>query len=401
MKRLFFIATLAVACMGMPAAAACDFRNNTPISMLSAGFEAWKVVTEAMVECGNFSPELDQEFRTKQPTAFSANPSQYTMGGVASGTLVPLLNDGSIRELDEYVAKYGKNLQPNQLIRRDGKIVAIAMMTNAQHLMYRKDVLANLGIAPPKNYDEVLAAAEKIKQAGVVDYPLGGTYKSGWNLAQEFVNMYLGFGGKLFDDNHPAINNANGIAALEMMKKLTRYMDPEYLVSDSTYVQQQFQQGKIAMGNLWGSRAAAMDDPEESKVVELVAFTAAPAAKPGGKPATTLWWDGMVIAKNTTNEEADAAFKVMMYGISDKVLSKNKEAAIWLTDKNPARTAAGTLASVEGGAPPYPASTIMGIMHTALGNNIADFLIGKESAEQTLTDAEDAYNIAAKEKGIL
>lgn len=401
MKRLFFFAALATACAGMPAVA-CDFRNNTPVSMLSAGFEAWKVVTKAMEECGNFSAELDQEYKTKQPVAFKANPSQYTMGGVSSGTMVPLLNDGSLRTLDDYVAKHGKGLLPSQLIRRDGKIVAIAIMTNAQHLMYRKDILNDLGISPPKNYDEVLSAAKKIKQAGVVDYPLGGTYKSGWNLGQEFVNMYLGFGGKLFNGSRPAVNNSQGVAALEMMKKLTRYMDPEYLVSDSTYVQQQLQQGKIAIANLWATRAAAMDNAEESKVVGLVDFAAAPAAKPGGKSATTLWWDGMVIAKNTTNAEAEAAFKLMMYGISDTVLSKNKNEANWLTEAfPPTRTAVGAAASADGGAPPQPASTIMGIMHTALGNNVADFLTGKESAKQTLADIEEAYNTAAKEKGIL
>lgn len=402
MKRLMIVAALVAAFATAPAAAACDFRNNTPVKMLSAGFEAWKVVTDAMKQCGNFSPELDQEFRTKQPAAFAANPSLYTMGGVANSTLVPLLDGGTIRELDGYVAKYGKHLKPNQLIRKDGKIVAVAMMINAQHLMFRKDILADLNIAVPKTYDEVLAAAAKIKKAGVVDYPLGGTYKSGWNLAQEFVNMYLGFDGEFFDGNKPAVNNAKGVATLQMMKKLAAYMDPEYLVSDSTYVQQQFQQGKIAMANLWASRAAAMDNAEESKVVGLVEFAAAPAAKNGGKPATTLWWDGMVVAKNTTDAEADAAFRLAMHGISDNVLSAHKDAAIWLTDAfAPPRIAKGAIASAQGGAPAQPASTQLGVMHTAIGNNIADFLTGRESAQQTLADVEAEYTTAAKEKGIL
>jgi hypothetical protein len=42
-----------------------------------------------------------------------------------------------------------------------------------------------------------------------------------------------------------------------------------------------------------------------------------------------------------------------------------------------------------------------GLLHTALGNNLADFLLGKESAEQALADAEAAYTAAAKEKGFL
>lgn len=401
--KTFQASLVAALMLAAPGAHACDFQNATPVSMLSAGFEAWKVVAGAMEECGNFNAELDQEFRTKQPAAFAANPSQYALGGVANGTLVPLLNDGTIRPLNSLVDKHGKHLLPNQLIQNDGDVVAIAMMINAQHLMYRKDILADLGVAVPATYDEVLAAAETIQAAGVVDYPLGGTYKSGWNLAQEFVNMYLGAGGALFDSgNNPAINNAQGEAALGMMKRLSAYMDPEYLVSDSTYVQQQFQQGKIAMANLWSSRAGAMDNAEESTVVGLIEFAAAPAVNPGGKPATTLWWDGMVIAANISDAAAEAAFRLMMHGISDPVLSANQDAAIWLTDAfPPARIAAGTIASAQGGAPSYPASTAMGLMHTALGNNIADFLTGKESAAQTLADIEDAYITAAVEAGVL
>ena len=48
-------------------------------------------------------------------------------------------------------------------------------------------------------------------------------------------------------------------------------MDPNYLSADSTVVQQQLQQGKIAMTNLWASRGGAMDDPQESTVVGKIA----------------------------------------------------------------------------------------------------------------------------------
>ena len=213
--------------MTSSAFAACGFQNDVEVKSLSAGFEAWKAATDAMAECGNFSAELDQEFRTKQPAAFAANPSLYQIGGVANGTLVPLLNEGTIRPLDDLVAQYGQNLTPNQLIRIDGQIMAIAMMVNTQHLMYREDIFNDLGIAVPATYDEVLAAAETIRAAGVVEYPLGGTYKTGWNLGEEFINMYLGYGGDFFaDGNKPAINNDNGVAALEMMQRLSAVHGP-------------------------------------------------------------------------------------------------------------------------------------------------------------------------------
>ncbi|MBC6406745.1 MAG: extracellular solute-binding protein [Rhodobacteraceae bacterium] len=388
--------------LGAPAAyAACAFENQVPVQSLSAGFEAWKAVTDAMAECGNFSASLDQEFREKQPAAFAASPALYQIGGVANSTMIPLLNAGTIRPLDDLIAQYGQQLSPNQLIKVDGTTYAVAMMVNAQHLMYRSDILADLGIAVPTTWDEMLAAAEVIQAAGVVDYPLGGTFKTGWNLAEEFVNLFLGEGGDFTDaDNLPTINNAMGLRALELMKAMTAYMDPEYLVSDSTYVQQQFQQGKIAMANLWASRAAAMDDPAESQVVGKVVMAAAPMGSTA--PASSLWWDGLVFATNMTDAQAEAAFRVAMEGLDEEMVRANNDAAVWLVGGyTPGPLAAGAAATAANGARPYPASTAMGIMHTVLGNGLADYLTGAKDAATTLVDIEAAYLTAAREAGLV
>ncbi len=399
LKSILLAGAMSFAAAG--AWADCAFENDVPLKSLSAGFEAWKAVTDAMSECGNFSASLDQEFREKQPEAFAADPALYQIGGVSNATLVPLLNAGTIRPLDDLVEKYGQDLLPNQLIKVDGKTMAIAMMVNAQHLMYRDDVLAELGIEEPKTYADVLAAAAKIKEAGLMDYPIGGTFKTGWNLGQEFVNMYLGEGGRFFGDgNMPAINNDQGVAALETMKAMTEYMDPEYLVSDSTYVQQQFQQGKIAMANLWASRAAAMNDEAESQVVGKVTMAAAPMGS--AVPATTIWWDGIVLASNMSDEEADAAFRVALEGMDGDMVSANNDTAVWLsTAYTPGDLAAGAAASAEGGAKAYPASGPMGIMHTSLGNGLADYLTGAKDAQTTLADIEADYITAAKEAGLI
>ncbi|MCG8597060.1 MAG: extracellular solute-binding protein, partial [Kiloniellales bacterium] len=226
-------------------------------------------------------------------------------------------------------------------------------------------------------------------------------FKTGWNLGEEFINMYLGMGGEFFGpDNSATIENEQGVAALEMLKKLTEYMDPEYLVSDSTYVQQQFQQGKIAMANLWASRAGAMDDPNESQVVGKVKMAGAPKA--AVRPASTLWWDGIVIAKNATDEEAEAAFRVAMNGLSPEMVKANNDVAVWLVNGyEPGALAIGVVETAQGGALPYPASSQMGLMHTALGNGVADFLTGAKDAQTTLSDIAAAYTTSAKEAGLI
>ncbi len=72
--------------------------------------------------------------------------------------------------------------------------------------MYREDVLSEFRIAVPTTHAEMVAAAAIIAKYDVVDYPIGGTYKAGWNLGEEFVNNYLGNGGTFFGEGKCAIH---------------------------------------------------------------------------------------------------------------------------------------------------------------------------------------------------
>ena len=43
----------------------------------------------------------------------------------------------------------------------------------------------------------------------------------------------------------------------------------------------------------------------------------------------------------------------------------------------------------------------MGLMHSALGAELSDFMQGKETAEKALSDVEAAYRASATEKGFM
>ena len=315
------------------------------------------------------------------------------------------MNDGLVRPLDDLVAKHGGSLKKNQLVTVDGKVMAVAFMANAQHLFYREDILKEAGVDVPATYDDVLAAAAAIKDKGLMEYPITGTYKAGWNLGEEFINMYMGTGASFFKEGsaEPAINNENGIATLNMMKALSEYMNPDFLTFDSNAVQADWEAGNAALTNLWGSRAGAVLDDEgaSAEVVAGTRFASAPRLA-GDVPATTLWWDGFTISKNISDEDAEATFVAMMNGITTEMANANADAAVWLIDGyTPGDTAVGVAASAEAGAKPYPMLPYMALMHGALGNEIVEFLQGSESAETALADAEAAYIAAAKEGGFL
>ena len=92
----------------------------------------------------------------------------------------------------------------------------------------------------------------------------------------------------------------------------------------------------------------------------------------------------------------------MLEGADGEMVRANNDLAVWLDPAYaPQPASAGVFASAAAGAQSYPMLPYMGILHTAFGSNIADFLQGKESAEQTLTDITDAYTAGAKEAGFL
>ena len=402
------IAVSAIAVMSTTAHAGCGIYGT--VKLLANDFPATQAMSGAVRKCDGGSAEitvnLNKDHKDLIVPAFTANPPEFTVSHVTNSTLVSVMNDGLAMPLDDLIAAHGGGVQDMQKVTIDGKVMAIAFMANAQHLFYRKDILDAAGVSVPATYGEVLNAAKTIKAKGLMDYPLGGTYKAGWNLGEEFVNMYLGHGGEFFKAGsaEASVNNAKGVATLKMMKALTEYMNPDYLTHDSNAIQAEWEAGNIALTNLWGSRAGAVTDGEGStpEIESNTMFAAAASVAGGSIPATTLWWDGFAIAKNASAADAEASFIAMMQGLSTDVATANASAANWLiAGSEPRAAGVGVVASAAGGASPYPMLPWMGTMHGAIGAEIADFLQGKESAAQTLADIEAAYTAAAKEKGFL
>ncbi|MGE0282216.1 MAG: ABC transporter substrate-binding protein [Rhizobiaceae bacterium] len=402
----FVAATLFGATMAL---AECGIEKGS-VRILANDFEALRLVISEATKCASDSVKVTSnqttEHKNLQVPALKVNPAEYTVAVIANNSIVPLLNEGLIRPLDDLVAKYGQDLAPNQLIKSDGKVVAIAFMGNGQHLIYRKDILEQAGVQPPKTYEEVLAAAKAIKEKGLMEFPFSAGDKAGWYLAAEFVNMYMGYGGEFFQPGSaaPAINNEKGIATLNMMKSLTEVMTPDYMTYGSDEVKKDLQAGKTAMANAWGSMAGGMIDPKQTdpKIAESFVLTAAPTVGGGNIPAAALWWDGFTIAKNISDDDAEASFRAMVYGSRPEVGQQHPTVATWLTkDYEPGPGAVGVLANANTGAKAYPMLPYMGLLHTALGAELAEFMQGRESAEDALKDVEAAYTASAKEGGFL
>jgi multiple sugar transport system substrate-binding protein len=391
-------------------AADCGITSGN-VAILSNDFDALRILADAAKECGSDSVKVTAnqttEHKNLQVPALTVNPAQYSVAFVANNSIAPLLSANLVRPMDDLIAKFGQQLTPNQLIQVDGKTVAIAFDANSQHLFYRKDILEKADVQPPKTYEDVLAAAKAIKDKGIMPYPLAAADKPGWDLGAEFVNLYLGEGGDFFDPSSAklTLNNDKGLATLKLMKDLTAYMPPDYLSYDADAMKAAYLGGKVAMMDGWGSYAGSVIDPKgpAPDIAANTVLVGAPTIGSNNIPAASLWWDGFSIAKNISDADAEASFKAMMHAMAPAVATAHPAAAVWLMKGfQPGPAQVGVMATAQqGNAKAYPMLPYMGLLHTALSNEIGDYLQGSKDAAKTLTDIEAAYNAAAKEGGYL
>lgn len=400
------------ALMGTAAYAADCGPAGQSIRILASDFPAIHAVAgTAEGNCASGAAEFNRNHTTEarqiMNAALTPNPAEYSSVIVANSTLTQLMNDGLVRPLNDLVAKYGENIPSNLQIKIDDNIMAIAFMANSQHLFSRKDILAQVGINEvPSTYADVIAAAQAIREAGIMEHPIVMNMKTGWNVGESFNLVFLAHGGEFFKPGtaEPTINSPEGVAALETLKQLVEYAHPDFLTQASNETQGLWEAGQAALGIMWGSRGSPILDDEGSseEVTSNTVLSSAPSVEEGGIPGATLWWDGFTISTNVPDEEAEATFAALASALTPEMVAANNDDAVWLLDGfTPGAAAAGVSATAQAGAKPYPMIPQIGLLHGALGAELSDFLKGDESAEQALADVEAAYVTAAKEAGFL
>lgn len=410
MTRLTMIAAFAaIASMPALAAAECSVEGAGEVNVLMNFFPTTQILDSVMEGCESgdlkIVNKLSPDHKVELQQAFSASSSPFDAAHVTNSSITQLQAKGLLQPLNDLVEAYGEkySIEPGMQIKFGDQIMAIAFMANAQVLYYRKDLFEKHGIAVPKTWDDVITASEILKDDPEIQFPFGAAYASGWELGNDFLDLFIGNGGTLVDPatGEAGFSGAEGLASLELMKSLYSYMSPNALTIDFGGVKQQLQQGQIAMAFLWGDLAASMDDPNESKVVDKIGLVAAPATKAGAAPATLFWWDGFALPNNLDGDRA-VVFQTLMEALRPEVVTENNDATLWLrSNYQPSQYAAAITDSVEAGAQPYPMTTAAELAHAALGENIGDFLAGKESAQQALDDAARVYRQAAVDAGII
>ncbi len=191
----------------------------------------------------------------------------------------------------------------------DGKFYGFPDLSSARAFFYNTDILAEAGVAaPPKTWDELKAAAEKIAAKGKVGYamPLGPEEAQG-----EFSMWLFNNGGDWKKDGQWSINSAENVETLTFMKgladaKLTQNNPAKTNRADAFDL---FKSGKAGM--VVGFSPLAGDLDKDGKVKYAVAPFPTKAA--GGTPQTFGVTDYLMAFKKDGNQKAVKAFYELYY----------------------------------------------------------------------------------------
>lgn len=314
---------------------ACDFQapaQATTVNVLAYNSSAIDPFTNTMVK----SCTRDTVTVRHEPIDFAGQVqrTQATLGSAQGtydiietyGFVIPgFAEQDQIQPLDDYVAKYqdqyglgGLNDAMLERMSYEGKLYALPMQAQTLTLAYRKDVFDKLGIATPTTWDEIKDAATQIQESGDMQYPLALPYLSSGDLGTAYVAM-LGAYGKPYVDpetKEPNFDSEESRQALETMKSLMPFMDPQVITFDQPRVQQQMYNGSAAMSIMFSGRMNDLTNAQNSQFADQFAFAAPPAAKEGGKLYTQVSIDGWSIPNNT-QVDPELLFQMMAASVSE------------------------------------------------------------------------------------
>jgi raffinose/stachyose/melibiose transport system substrate-binding protein len=188
----------------------------------------------------------------------------------------------------------------------DGERYAVPIAAVSHGIYYNQDVFAEQGIEVPKTWEDLLAAADKLKAAGLI--PFANGTKDEWDI-NEVVLMSIipndigGLDGRSkYLSGETCFNDANMVEAFQHVKDLEPYLPTGFTATSYYDSDQLFVQGKAAMlfDGSWTISAIEKDAP----TFQWSVFAVPPAA---GKDMYVSFHMDAAIGMNAATEHPEEA----------------------------------------------------------------------------------------------
>jgi len=250
--------------------------------------------------------------------------SPNTVEFYEGGFLTPLKEIDASFDVPKEVFSYGDsgwwNAQKRWRTANGGQLMAFTPLGNVQLLHYRGDVFRQAGLAPPKTWQDVLAACTKLSDPPKM-YGFVARGERGNGIRYDWHSVLMAEGGDVARNaeagdftviiNSPQAKNALDLF-IELMKKCA---PPNYGSLGQGDVIQLLATGKAAMADVVVAATASFDDPAKSAVVGKVDTVPLPAGRGGARGAAIGNWN-TAVPKNLPDAQKKAALAFSRWFLS-------------------------------------------------------------------------------------
>lgn len=391
---------------------ACDFTppaEATTVSVLAYNSSAVDPYTNTMVaSCTRENVTLEHDpidfaGQVQKTTATLAGDSgTYDIIESYSFVIPQYGSEGKLEPLNPYIEEFGEKYALDGIdeamiksLSYDGQVYGLPMQAQMYVMAYRKDVFDELGLTPPTTVAEMAEAAKAIQDAGEIEYPIAMPWLASNDIGNHYRAMLTSLGSDFVDPDTKEMQftSEESTQALENMKSLVPYMDPQVTTFDQPKVQQQMFNGTAAMSIMFSGRMNDLVQEQNSEFYDRIDFAPPPYPVEGAeKQYSTVSVDGWSIPKNTKVDKK-LLFEIMASSVGEEASNASIPAAYpartgLVTEQNSPYAAAANdaIANVPTPAPqPWVAP-----MSAAVTEIVSQVVTGKISVEEGQQQMEKA-----------
>jgi multiple sugar transport system substrate-binding protein len=283
------------------------------------------------IETGGATSELQRQYLS---TVLNAKDSAIDIYMIDIVNPAQYFGAGWLEPLNAYLGEPAAALKPYLPVYAssnvvDGKIAAMPAFADAMFMYYRKDLLTKHGVAEPKTWDELTAAAKKIQAAeSAAGNPnLQGLSIQGAPIEGAVCTFLLPYWGQGKDFNDAAGRmTLDKAAATKGLNQWLGMVDAGVIKRNVAEVKtpdtvNEFKAGQVVFAINWGFAWDRFKDDKDSAVQGKVGVMPLPAMA-GGRSATCVGgWQWAVSAFSKSKAEAAKLVKYMAEPEASKFLA--------------------------------------------------------------------------------
>jgi raffinose/stachyose/melibiose transport system substrate-binding protein len=245
----------------------------------------------------DYAPQTQLNQKVQLLASQNALPLLYNTP--ANDTLFQMAKKGQVLDVAKEARKLGVS---NQLVPAavsilrtlyNGKVLSLPMEFNIEGVWYNKKIFADNGIAVPKTWDELVAAAAKLKTAGIQPFAASGI--QGWPITRLIGNyLFSTLGADAMakvQAGEVKLTDPQYVAAAQAVADLGAkgYFGDGVASLDYTPAEDLFLQGKAAMFYMGSWILSELNDPKQDQIgLSNVGFFPFPSVAGGKGPSPII-----------------------------------------------------------------------------------------------------------------